>query len=553
MKAQARWPSWLALAVGLLIALVSVVGCVLTLRASNEHESELLKNDMAGAAALVKLTVDNFYVPMGSVATAATLAAHDPKDFAYLSFPVNIAPGASLALLRRQGDGYSVTAAVGRPAAFHTGQDLTGNIASTIGRAAGAVTPTAVVRTGGAATFGFALGPPATPPGTAVYEQLTVPVRFIGSHNPFLDSINFALYGGSTPNPSHLAFASTTALPLQGDVVRQSVGVGTAQWLAVGSAKGPLEGSLARAAGFVILVLGLLIALLVAITLDVVSRRRRYAEVQVAMRTAELAQSMSDLRDAQTALVQRERLAAIGQMASVVGHELRNPLTAVTNALYLIRASGDLSTAEAPHLELAERELGRATTLAQDLTDFVRPRTPQPEPFGIDQLLEEVMEAAPPPPGILVRAHVGRLIVVADRVQTSELLTNLVTNAYQAIGQGHVWIWTEPDGGRVKIAVQDDGPGIDPEVAAHIFDPFVTTKTRGTGLGLAIVRRIVEEHGGTVAVDEHEGAGARIVATLPGSAEQNGTAHPRIDEATAVWGSEPEPAETPTGVVSTPS
>jgi signal transduction histidine kinase len=553
VKGQTRWPSWLALAVGLLIALLSVVGCVVTLRVTNEHEHELLKNDVAGAAALVKVTVDDFTVPMGSVATAATLAAHDPKDFAYLSFPVKIPAGASLALLRQDGDSYVVTAAVGP--ALRPNQDITGGVAETIAssaqssaaanRAGLRVVPTAVTRTRNAATFGFAVGPPNTPPGTAVYEQLTVPVRFIGKDNPFLNSINLALYGGMTLDPSHLAFANTNALPLHGDVVRQDIAVGTDQWMAVGSAKEPLSGSLARDAGWMILFLGLLIALLVGITLDVVSRRRRYAEVQVATRTAELARSMSDLRDAQTALVQRERLAAIGQMASVVGHELRNPLTAVTNALYLIRASGDLTPAEAPHLELAERELGRATTLAQDLTDFVRPRTPVPEPFGLDQLLEEVMEAAPPPPGTLVRAHIGHLIVVADRVQVSELLTNLVTNAYQAIGAGHVWIWAQPLDGKVKVAVQDDGPGIDPDVAAHIFEPFVTTKTRGTGLGLAIVRRIAEEHGGSVGVEEFDGSGARIVATLPGVAEQNGAVHPRFDEATAAWGTEDE--QTPTG------
>jgi signal transduction histidine kinase len=254
---------------------------------------------------------------------------------------------------------------------------------------------------------------------------------------------------------------------------------------------------------------------------------------------------MSDLKDAQSALVQRERLAALGQMASVVGHELRNPLTAVINALYLIRAtvtrhrSEDAGSGEAgaeAHLQLAEREVHRAATLAQDLTDFVRPRQPVPEPFGLDQLLEEVMQAAPPPPGITVRAHVGRLIIVADRVQINELLTNLITNAYQAVnGPGHVWVWAEPAGERVRLAVQDDGPGIDPDKAAHIFEPFVTTKTRGTGLGLAIVHRIVEEHGGTVAVEQHDGPGARIVSTLPGVPEQNDAAHRRNDEATGVW------------------
>lgn len=555
MKGHSRWPSWPAVAVGVLIALLSVVGCVLILRVANEQEHDLLVGQTRQAAQVMAERLASLYAPVNAAASEAELVAHFPKEFHYFSFRItSTVQHPSMVLLRRAGNSYVVYGALG--SVFHIGQTISGPIAATISSAdkGQTPTPTAVVRVGNGSTFGFALGPPATPAGIAVYEQLSIPVVFRPEGNLPFTSINFALYGSRTPEPAHLVLANTSALPLQGPTVETPVQVGTTTWLAVGSAKGPLTGSLDRATGWIILVAGLLMAVMVAVTLDVVMRRRRYAEVQVAMRTAELAQSMSDLKEAQATLVQRERLAAIGQMASVVGHELRNPLTAVTNALYLIRATGGsaMSPAVEPHLEMAEREVGRAATLAQDLTDFVRPRTPVPEPFGLDQLLEEVMQAAPPPAGITVRAHVGRLIVVADRVQIGELVTNLITNAYQAIGSsGRVWVWAEPVDGQVKVSVQDDGPGIPPESAVNIFEPFVTTKARGTGLGLAIVRRIVEEHGGWVAVEPHDEPGARIVATLPGVPEQNGPAHRRSDEPTGIWvGGDEEHAM---GNVATPS
>ncbi len=509
-------PSVLALALAGIIALVSVVGFAVTRRAAGEHDHQLLVGETAQAGELMENVVDGLYASMGSVATAARLAASDPQQFSHLSFPLTAHPGASIALLRRFGTGWGVASAVGTQ--YSPGQVLVGPVARDVDAAGAVVRPTAQSIPGGYAVVTFALGAPATPKDLAVYEYLVVPHVFKESGHGPASLIDFALYASPTADPAHLALSNVAALPTSGPRYETRVPIGDTRWLVVGVEKSPLAGPLGRALPWVILAAGLTIAVLVGITVDVIVRRRNYAEVQVALRTAELDASLRELHEAQDALVRRERLAAVGEMASVVGHELRNPLTAVTNALYLIRLTGggQLDPQLVSNLDLAEREVGRANTLAQDLTDFVRPRQPSLEAFDLGQLLDEVLQATPAPEGISVRSHVERTIMVADRVHVSELLTNLITNAYQAMTSGgHVWVWSDTVDDRVRVMVQDDGPGIPPDVAAHIFDPFVTTKNSGTGLGLAIVRRIAEEHGGTVALEEFEGPGTRFVATFP--------------------------------------
>lgn len=522
-----RIPSLAAVGVALLVMAVSVVGCVLTDRASDEHDHQLLVGETGQAAALMQDVVGNLYVaPMDSVATAATLAVDDPSQFSTITFNLKANPNASIVLVRRFGSGYAVLSAVGL--AYSKGQVITGPVARQIAAARGQVVPRARSAPGGNVVLGFALGPPIAPAGLAVYEQLTVPHHLKGTGSGPASLIDFAVYGSLSPDPATLAFSNVASLPAGHPRDTVKITVGSATWLVVGVERSPLIGAMGRALPWVILGAGVLIALLVASVVDVLSRRRDYAEVLVAQRTAALDASLRDLRDAQDALVRRERLAAVGEMASVVGHELRNPLTAVTNALYLVRAyGGELTPEVSSTVDLAEREVARAATLAQDLTDFVRPRSPDPEAFDLGQLLEEVLAATPAPPGITFRSRVEHTVLVADRVHVSELLTNLITNAYQAMEDGgHVWVWVEEAPDRLRLLVQDDGPGIAPDVAAKIFDPFVTTKSRGTGLGLAIVRRIVEEHGATVVIEPFDGKGTRFVVTFPVARSADGAADP---------------------------
>jgi signal transduction histidine kinase len=219
-------------------------------------------------------------------------------------------------------------------------------------------------------------------------------------------------------------------------------------------------------------------------------------------------------------------------MASVVGHELRNPLTAVINALFLIRRGlGEpLPEKLEGHLAMAERETDKAATLAEQLTAFVRPRVPDLSTVDLGELVAEVLETTPPPNGVEVSVDVAELTVRADRLQMSEVLSNLFTNAYDAVADGgSVWVGTATSANEAILTVEDSGSGIDDAVAAQIFEPFFTTKTKGTGLGLAIVRRLVEAHGGTVAIENKPSRGARVTVHLPrvqGEVDRVGTALP---------------------------
>jgi signal transduction histidine kinase len=243
-------------------------------------------------------------------------------------------------------------------------------------------------------------------------------------------------------------------------------------------------------------------------------------EAHVHQRTAELEISLAQLQAAQDALVRSERLSAVGEMASVVGHELRNPLAAVINSLYLLRLK--LGGAADPdyerHLEMAEREITKAATLAEDLTAFVRPRQSTPENVDVPVLVEEVLDATPPPPSVTIDLEVGPMMVMADRRQLAEVLINLITNAYQAIGgAGSVRIAATHNSEGFELSVEDNGPGIEDAHTSRVFEPFFTTKHEGTGLGLAIVQRLVQAQGGEVSVANRPEGGARFAVRFPTS------------------------------------
>jgi signal transduction histidine kinase len=220
------------------------------------------------------------------------------------------------------------------------------------------------------------------------------------------------------------------------------------------------------------------------------------------------------------ALVKRERLAVVGEMASVVGHDLRNPLSAVSNALFLLRYSLEdhVTDDQERYFQLAWREIDKAASIVEHLSAYVRPGEPVVAPVDVRALVAEVLEVAPPPPGVDVTVDVAAVTLLADRGQLAQVLTNLVSNAYDAMGErGALRVVATIDSDAVLIEVEDDGLGIERSMAERVFEPFYTTKYRGTGLGLAIVRRLVEGHGGSVGVDLEGRKGARFTVRLPHS------------------------------------
>lgn len=229
--------------------------------------------------------------------------------------------------------------------------------------------------------------------------------------------------------------------------------------------------------------------------------------------------AVAALSDAEAQLVRKEKLAVLGQLAGSVGHELRNPLGVMSNAVYYLEmvqpaAPDDIREYHGilrAQVALAERIIG-------DLLDFSRVRPPQRETVTVLRLFDEQVSRLPLPPGVrLVRQPLeDDLAVSVDPVQIGQVLYNLLLNAVQAMdGGGVLTLSARRGGGLVHLEVADTGPGIPAGFEQKIFEALFTTKARGVGLGLAVSRGLAEANGGRLDVASRAGAGATFTLTLP--------------------------------------
>jgi signal transduction histidine kinase len=225
-------------------------------------------------------------------------------------------------------------------------------------------------------------------------------------------------------------------------------------------------------------------------------------------------------RDEDDTATRKERLAAIGEIAAEVAHELRNALQIVSANVYLARQ--DLAASE-PHLAKIERSARLAHAIVDDLMALARGEPAHAAPATLTDILHLARETLPSPGAdfediitpfdLRVRAHVGL---------AARLLHALYENAIRATGPRRSRVVTRakhivgPNGKpeRVVIDVADDGPGVPPEIAETLFEPLVTRTAGGTGLGLALARRIVDAHGGQIALIPST-AGATFRIELP--------------------------------------
>jgi signal transduction histidine kinase len=494
---------------------------------SNVHNqnSRLLRERTGEVALLLQSAVGNLPTSLQPLGVAQRLGGtHAFVDAA--NAQTSSAPNESAALVRTDGGAPTVLAAAGLAPVFPKGTTLTGIPARTVAAAEnGKPTPTPVFKFGQTRLIAFAVGPPTTAPGRVILLVAAIDPRPTATHRvtqqrPF-DELDAALYASPHADPSQLVL-TTTKLPFTGEVAHRLVPVGSTHWLLAAEARSPLGGSFANDVPWIVLAVGLGAAVVATGVVLIFQRRRDYALTLVDARTAELNSSLEELSDAQARLVFQERLAAIGQVAAAVGHELRNPLGVLTNSLYLVRtavASGDREKIER-HLATAEREIGAAVVIVEGLLDFARQSEPEQDVVDLDDLVDESLGVASPPPGIEVaRRGLDEIGAVrADRQQLRQVLLNLLTNAYAAMdGTGVLTIEAVPGAGGVEIRVTDTGVGMDEETVNHIFDPFYTRKAKGIGLGLAVSRRIVEAHGGTIAARSAPGEGTTFVIAMPGA------------------------------------
>lgn len=246
-------------------------------------------------------------------------------------------------------------------------------------------------------------------------------------------------------------------------------------------------------------------------------------QVAAALAKAELVmslrQSYAKLESAQREIVRRERLAAIGELAAVVAHEVRNPLGAIFNCVSSLQRLSGASQEQRLLVDVLSEESHRLNRIVGDLIDFSRPRHPAKEEEALEPIVVSALESA-------VRDAATRQVELRRDVDTRvkafvdahllrRALLNLVDNAIQASHPGGVvQVRVEQEGERVTIEVSDRGHGIPRDELERIFEPFYTTKASGTGLGLAVVRRFVEDHGGTIEVRSEVDSGSVFTIRL---------------------------------------
>jgi signal transduction histidine kinase len=217
-----------------------------------------------------------------------------------------------------------------------------------------------------------------------------------------------------------------------------------------------------------------------------------------------------------------ERLAAIGQVAGGVAHELRNPLNVVkTSIYYLLNARQASDAKKAEHLSRIERQVVVADGVITALSNFARLPAPTQEPFDIRACVEEALESNPVLPTCRVHLDVPPLPpALADVQQIRIVLGNLIRNAREAMPEGgELRISGRLVGDRIEVAVSDTGVGIPPEQLARILEPLYSTKARGLGLGLSIARAILEKNQGELRVQSIQGRGSTFTVVLRAGGE----------------------------------
>jgi signal transduction histidine kinase len=231
----------------------------------------------------------------------------------------------------------------------------------------------------------------------------------------------------------------------------------------------------------------------------------------------------------------RDRLAAVGQMAAVIAHEVKNPLAGIEVMAGLLRRKiADLPDAQAVLTDIIA-EAKMANAIVQEVLDFVRPMRLLVERTTIEEAVHGAVTLADSKArrgavAVDVRLAAALPPIQGDQHQLMQLFTNLLINAYEAMdGQGQIVVTAErarmQDGadGRdaVLVELSDNGPGMPHDVADKVFDPFFTTKPQGSGLGLAIVRKIVDAHDGRLDLRTAPGQGTTIRVTLPVSVSED--------------------------------
>ncbi|MBI4406084.1 MAG: hypothetical protein HY537_18135 [Deltaproteobacteria bacterium] len=236
-----------------------------------------------------------------------------------------------------------------------------------------------------------------------------------------------------------------------------------------------------------------------------------------------LFQDVTKLLHLEEKLKQNEKLAAVGQLAAGIAHEIRNPLASTSAAIELLKGSLQITDPENQKLmDIALREIDRLNRLLSEFLDFVKPVRIRFEQVRLNDILAEVVMALRRSkeikPGIsILDKFASETLVYGNPEKLKQVAWNLLLNAIQAVSaSGAIEIGCScGENHTVLLWIEDNGCGMSDEIKAHLYEPFFTTKDKGTGLGLATVYKIVEAHHGEIRVISAIGKGTRIEIILP--------------------------------------
>lgn len=274
------------------------------------------------------------------------------------------------------------------------------------------------------------------------------------------------------------------------------------------------------------LIVNILFFFIVGAVINTLSMRERAEKRKLHDAHEELSRRLHQVETMEEQVRRSERLAALGEMAAGLAHEIRNPLGIIRSATELLGRQPEASGQSSQLTRSVIEEVERLNTVVGNFLDFARPLVPNKQPVDMERLLSGVLALLEPEAsqrGVAVAwsPHNGEVPAVeGDETMLRRAFLNLCKNALEAMEGGgtlRVELSSSNPGSppMVWVEVSDTGPGVPEEIQPKVFNPFFTTKDEGTGLGLTLVHKIVASHGGTISFSSEEGRGTTFVVSLP--------------------------------------
>jgi len=249
-----------------------------------------------------------------------------------------------------------------------------------------------------------------------------------------------------------------------------------------------------------------------------------YQELKTFSRQMEekIQKTTADLSKTEAQLIRSEKLAALGQLAAGIAHEIRNPLTSINILIHSLTENLSSGNSQKEDLKVIEEEIHRINEIVDQFLRFAKPAPPLLKKADVISIFEETLQLLRPQiekQGIVIQKEFQPLPpILMDREQMKQVILNLLLNAVQAMPKGGNLVLKGhiPEGDRwIRLSIQDSGVGISGEDINKLFDPFFSTKEGGMGLGLSIAHRIVDQHHGKIEVESIPGEGTLFTVWLP--------------------------------------